>query len=180
MVGCPYPGDLRILRSNPKSSVRMKPSWTRISRTGFCCASLGGDSTPHFRPSGSVADFPEAVGPLRLSSVPELGWAPALQARMPQPLVVVIIGRQNRVASSWLNARTTHVNQQTRVKCLDFQTRSGAGVETRAFIEGLHALKRLGRPEELAQAALFMASDASSFMTGTAMLVDGGVSISRT
>lgn len=56
----------------------------------------------------------------------------------------------------------------------------GAGAETRAFIEGLHALKRLGRPEELAQAGLFMASDASSFMTGTAMLVDGGVSISRT
>lgn len=50
----------------------------------------------------------------------------------------------------------------------------------RAFIEGLHALKRLGKPEELAQAALYLASDASSFMTGTTMLVDGGVSINRT
>ena len=56
----------------------------------------------------------------------------------------------------------------------------GAGPETRSFIEGLHALKRLGRPEEIAQAALYMASDASSFMTGTTMLVDGGVSIIRT
>jgi Dehydrogenases with different specificities (related to short-chain alcohol dehydrogenases) len=56
----------------------------------------------------------------------------------------------------------------------------GAGPETRAFVEGLHALKRLGRPDELAEAALFMASDASSFMTGTTLLVDGGVSISRT
>ena len=51
---------------------------------------------------------------------------------------------------------------------------------TRTFIEGLHALKRLGQPEELAQAALFLASEASSFMTGAAMLVDGGVSITRT
>lgn len=37
----------------------------------------------------------------------------------------------------------------------------------------------LAVPEEIAQAALYLASDASSFVTGTAMLVDGGVSIQR-
>jgi NAD(P)-dependent dehydrogenase (short-subunit alcohol dehydrogenase family) len=56
----------------------------------------------------------------------------------------------------------------------------GAAPETRGFIESLHALKRLARPDEIAQTALHLASDESSFITGTALLVDGGVSINRT
>ena len=52
--------------------------------------------------------------------------------------------------------------------------------ETLSFIAGLHALKRIATPDEIAQSALYLASDASSFTTGTAMLVDGGVSINKT
>ncbi|MBL4827392.1 MAG: SDR family oxidoreductase [Spongiibacteraceae bacterium] len=55
-----------------------------------------------------------------------------------------------------------------------------SSVEEKAFVEGMHALKRLAAPEEIARSALYLASDASTFTTGSAMLVDGGVSICKT
>ena len=39
-----------------------------------------------------------------------------------------------------------------------------------------HPINRLGRPEEVASAAVFLASDESSFMTGADLLIDGGYS----
>ena len=56
----------------------------------------------------------------------------------------------------------------------------GDSDEVRAFVKQMHALKRIATPEEIAQSALYLASDASSFTTGTAMLVDGGISICKT
>lgn len=50
---------------------------------------------------------------------------------------------------------------------------------SQTFIKGLHALKRVASPDELARSVLYLASDESSFVTGTASLVDGGASITR-
>ena len=36
------------------------------------------------------------------------------------------------------------------------------------------ALGRMGKPEEIAAAALYLASDESAFVTGTAFLIEGG------
>jgi NAD(P)-dependent dehydrogenase (short-subunit alcohol dehydrogenase family) len=75
-----------------------------------------------------------------------------------------------------------HAAQNIRVNTL-----SPGAVETRRMVlrfgdmatarqvsGPLHLLKRLGQPDEIAAAAIFLASDASSFMTGADLLVDGG------
>ncbi|MBB3455433.1 NAD(P)-dependent dehydrogenase (short-subunit alcohol dehydrogenase family) [Rhizobium sp. BK313] len=52
--------------------------------------------------------------------------------------------------------------------------------DKQSFITNLHALKRVAGPDELARSVLYLASDDASFVTGTASLVDGGASITRT
>jgi NAD(P)-dependent dehydrogenase (short-subunit alcohol dehydrogenase family) len=49
-----------------------------------------------------------------------------------------------------------------------------------SFITNLHALKRVATAEELAKSVRYLASDDASFVTGTASVVDGGLSITRT
>ena len=44
----------------------------------------------------------------------------------------------------------------------------------RTFWRHRHPMGRIGQPEEVAKAALFLASDDSSFVTGTLLFVDGG------
>jgi NAD(P)-dependent dehydrogenase (short-subunit alcohol dehydrogenase family) len=46
----------------------------------------------------------------------------------------------------------------------------------RQRIEADIPLHRMGKPEEIAQSVLFLASDESSFMLGSEIIVDGGVS----
>ena len=77
---------------------------------------------------------------------------------------------------------TDHAAQKIRVNTL-----SPGAVETERLVKRFgdmdtarriagpkHLLGRLGQPDEIAAAAVFLASDASSFMTGADMLVDGG------
>lgn len=56
----------------------------------------------------------------------------------------------------------------------------GADPGVQAWMEQLHALKRLAEPDEIAEMALFLATDAAGFVTGAAIAVDGGASITKT
>ena len=47
--------------------------------------------------------------------------------------------------------------------------------EVKEYFETIIPIKRLANPEEIAKAVLFLASDNASFITGTELLVDGGI-----
>jgi NAD(P)-dependent dehydrogenase (short-subunit alcohol dehydrogenase family) len=52
--------------------------------------------------------------------------------------------------------------------------RHGTMEAARKALAPLHPIGRLGQPEEIANGALFLASDESSFMTGSDLVIDGG------
>jgi len=47
--------------------------------------------------------------------------------------------------------------------------------QIKAWFEGVHPMGRLGQPEEVAEAAVYFASEESRWTTGSILSVDGGV-----
>ncbi len=80
-----------------------------------------------------------------------------------------------------------HVSEGIRVNCVapgtvdspyfrQILAKSDHPVALRRELEARQAMNRLGRPEEIADAILYLASDESSFVTGSMLTVDGGMS----
>ena len=53
-------------------------------------------------------------------------------------------------------------------------TEMAGDADQREWAASLHAMKRIADPREIAQAALFLASEMASFVTGSALWADGG------
>lgn len=73
----------------------------------------------------------------------------------------------------------TYAKQGIRVNAvcpgyIDTPLIAGRNEAVNEHLIGLHPMGRLGKPEEVAKAVLFLASDDASFVTGTSLLVDGG------
>lgn len=54
---------------------------------------------------------------------------------------------------------------------------AGDDPDTHDFVANLHPLKRMADPKEIAQVSLFLLSDRSSFVTGSAIAADGGMAV---
>ena len=106
----------------------------------------------------------------------------SLASYQPTPLTTVY-----SAAKAGLNALTAASAQEyasagVRVNCIvcgTFDTDAAAGFvrneDTLPYVVEPIALKRVGEPSEVVGAALYFASDASSYTTGTCISVDGGV-----
>ena len=99
----------------------------------------------------------------------------------------------NAMASRWRNCATQQENQGTDLKGRQIRVNaiSPGSTDTPGFSElvgssevGQERIKalstaiplgRLGRPEEIAKAVTFLASDESSYITGIELFVDGGM-----
>ena len=113
-------------------------------------------------------------------------------------LVASVEGLEGMAGSMSYNASKGGVVLMTKSMALDY---GPAGIRVNCLCPGLirtpltdivqrakpvldqmvswHALGRAGRPEEVAAAALFLASDDASFVTGVALVVDGGWTAGR-
>jgi NAD(P)-dependent dehydrogenase (short-subunit alcohol dehydrogenase family) len=93
------------------------------------------------------------------------------------PAKFVATGLTKHLAVEWadrgirVNAVAPGTIRTERVKELPNEP---GGLEYLRAIEKLHPMGRLGEPEEVAEAILFLASDAASFITGAILPVDGG------
>lgn len=53
----------------------------------------------------------------------------------------------------------------------------GENSDTGKYLASMHPVGRMGRPEEVANAVVFLAGDKASFITGHSLLVDGGFTV---
>lgn len=93
-----------------------------------------------------------------------LGWAKTLSHQVAADGILV-----NTVCPGWTktNRVTSLITERTRA------LNSTEQEQEAAIVSGI-PLGRMGKPEEIANLAVFLGSQAASFMTGTAIAVDGG------
>ncbi len=158
-------------------------------------------SNPYYGPLAGIAD--EQFRKILDNNVIANHWligfvAPQMIARRDGAIVIVssigglrgspVIGAYNiSKAADFQLARNLAVEygpHNVRVNCIapglirtDFARALWENPETLQHATATTPLRRIGEPDEIAGAAVFLASKAGSFMTGQSLVVDGGVTI---
>jgi NAD(P)-dependent dehydrogenase (short-subunit alcohol dehydrogenase family) len=130
-----------------------------------------------------AAEFLRGV---RAASVPgTLVSTSSIDALFTEPESSVYSATKGAVISMTRTMALDHAKEGIRINCVCpghvlspmTQPFYDAVPGAREQAESLHAMGRIGRPEEIAAAVVFLSCDESSFITGIPLVVDGGMSL---
>jgi NAD(P)-dependent dehydrogenase (short-subunit alcohol dehydrogenase family) len=115
---------------------------------------------------GSIVNVSSIIG-LTSAELPQAAYATSKAG---------LLGLTRDLAAQWSGRRSIRVNALAP----GFFESEMTDLCRPGYLESLAArtpLGRIGRPEEIASVVVFLLSDAASFMTGSTVVVDGGLSI---
>jgi len=132
-----------------------------------CCQKLGKGMLARRR--GAVVNITSVAGPIAIKGI---------RGRHYETAKAALTALTKALAADWAD-RGVRVNAIAPGVFLTDPNRRWFG-EKPAFRESFEAhipMGRVGQPDELGPAAVFLASDASSYITGTTLVVDGGFTL---
>jgi NAD(P)-dependent dehydrogenase (short-subunit alcohol dehydrogenase family) len=123
---------------------------------------------PHLRPGGSIILISSGSNKVGAPASPVYAATKAAVRSLARSLAADLVGRGVRVNALSPGFIDTPIFDRSRMH-------GGEPEEFFARLETMIPMGRLGRPEEVAAAALFLASDEASYITGIELPVSGGL-----
>jgi NAD(P)-dependent dehydrogenase (short-subunit alcohol dehydrogenase family) len=158
-------GTARVIRS-------FEPA-LRPGSVAVCFSSMAGHWAPASPAVEDVLDDPESPAFFdRLASIGIDADDPAIAYALSKYGVLRLVRHHVR---AWGSRGGRLLSLSPGIVDTDMGRQEAAQQPVMAEMVGSSPLARMARPEEVAAVAVFLASDAASFMTGTDVLVDGGV-----
>ncbi|MFT4011729.1 MAG: SDR family oxidoreductase, partial [Nocardioidaceae bacterium] len=121
------------------------------------------------RPGSSIVNVASIMAHTTLERMPTAAYGASKAG---------LLGLTRSLARQWTRRKGIRVNALSPGFFPSEMTTEIEGDDAGTLLEDRLVMGRFGRPEELAHAVVFLASDASSYMTGAELVVDGGFLLS--